>query len=921
MSNKQEIICETNSYLKIKDILVKNNVSKFLLVCDNAFDFLFIKDYFENIQIPFVKFSKFTPNPVYEDIVMGVELLKKENCDFIVAVGGGSAIDVAKCIKLFSVLDSSVNYLKQEFIKSDMGLIAVPTTAGTGSESTRYAAIYYQGEKQSITHNCIVPDYAILEYKLLETLPEYIKKSAMMDALCQGIESLWSVNSTEESFEYSKKAIKLILDNLDDYIWSNNSKAMKNIMLAANYSGRAINITQTTAAHAMSYKLTSIYGIAHGHAVALCLPSVWTFMNTHPERCIDPRGSSHLERVFNILNKLFEVDNTDHAISKFYTILYKLGLDKSQDYLSDLCDSVNLDRLKNNPIDLGFYGLRSVYRNVLAQKKASSDYSSLRPHQKKSLEAYDWFKNTCDENGISFILLGGSVVGSERHAGFIPWDDDIDIGIRIDDLEKFRKITKSTLPDGFAWSHPDTNLKHPRLFGKIIYEERCCLDLFPIVKTSKNNFKANVHHKKTRLWYKVYLRKIGYGKRPHKMKRLKNKISWIIAKFISIFFSREKILLLNDKNMKKYENKQTERYLSICGRYTLTKELIEKEWLDKQHQYIDFEGKQIPVMHNYKDYLERIYGDYMTMPPVNKRSSDHALRIKMYNINGVIPSYMKKLHEIECEMLEEFINICNVYKLRYYAISGTALGAVRHNGFIPWDDDLDIGMPRKDYDKFLEVAQQHLSKHLFLQTYDTEYGCPRFFAKIRNSNTTFIEVGAHKDTRNRGLYIDVFPLDGFPSNKSQAKKCKKAIKVFDYCINYVYTPFVLRKVIFKSDGIKKIAKRIFGWYLMHTKYRGYDIQQLNSAKEEMCRKFDYDDCEYICSYGGVYGDKEIIPKSFMGDGVSVKFENFDMTIPEKYDEYLRHFYNDYLQFPPEEKRSVGHPRKVVDLEKSYTAYQ
>ncbi len=130
---------------------------------------------------------RYTPNPLYEQVCGGVNLFNKEQCELIVAIGGGSTIDVAKCIKLYCKMDSRINYLKQETFDSGITLIAVPTTAGTGSESTRHAVIYYEGVKQSISHTSIIPDYAVLEPSVLKTLPVYQKKCTMLDALCQAM--------------------------------------------------------------------------------------------------------------------------------------------------------------------------------------------------------------------------------------------------------------------------------------------------------------------------------------------------------------------------------------------------------------------------------------------------------------------------------------------------------------------------------------------------------------------------------------------------------------------------------------------------------------------------------------------------------------------------------------------------------------
>ena len=184
---------------------------KVLLVCDSSFPFLNIKEDIEGIALPYTIFDDFTPNPLYEDVCKGIKQFNAKECDTIIAVGGGSSIDVAKCIKLYCKMSDDRLYLEQEYKDTGVKLIAIPTTAGTGSESTRYAVIYYDGKKQSVTHESIIPDVAILEPEVLKTLPLYQKKATMCDALCHAIESYWSVNSTEESKAFAKSAIAGVL--------------------------------------------------------------------------------------------------------------------------------------------------------------------------------------------------------------------------------------------------------------------------------------------------------------------------------------------------------------------------------------------------------------------------------------------------------------------------------------------------------------------------------------------------------------------------------------------------------------------------------------------------------------------------------------------------------------------------------------
>ena len=322
-------------------------------------------------------FSDFTPNPLYEQVCNGIDWLKYSNCDTILAVGGGSAIDVAKCIKL-SVLAEEGNAaiippLVSTRVACDgakLPLIAIPTTAGTGSESTHNAVMYYEGAKQTVTNDGVLPNYAVLEPSVLKTLPLYQKKCTMMDALCQGIESWWSVNSTEESYEYSRKTIELIMANWRKYIFENDNKAAAQIMLAANYGGRAINITQTTAAHAFSYKITSLYKLPHGHAVAVCLPEIWEYMIGHMDKCIDSRGQEYLLGVFKLISNAMGCNSLEQAITEFRQMMKEMEMKNPvavnrEEELEVLSTSVNPVRMKNNPVFLERVVIESLYSIIV----------------------------------------------------------------------------------------------------------------------------------------------------------------------------------------------------------------------------------------------------------------------------------------------------------------------------------------------------------------------------------------------------------------------------------------------------------------------------------------------------------------------------------------------------------------------------
>lgn len=367
-----------NGLAQLPEILKEMGCKKLFLVIDSSYPFLNIKDAIEALPVAEkVKFSDFTPNPLYEQVCNGIELLKTSHCDTILAVGGGSAIDVAKCIKLAVLAEEGNAAIIPPLVSqrlpidgSKIPLIAIPTTAGTGSESTHNAVMYYEGAKQTVTNDGVLPDYAVLEPTVLKTLPLYQKKCTMMDALCQGIESWWSINSTDESKVYSKNTVELIMAHWRKYIFENDDEAAAQIMLAANYGGRAINITQTTAPHAMSYKITSLYKLPHGHAVAVCLPEVWTYMLEHPEESIDKRGSEYLVSVFDEIAHSMGVGTPVGAIALFREMMkaMELGNPVSENREADLevlASSVNPVRLKNNPIALQPVVTRDLYNKIL----------------------------------------------------------------------------------------------------------------------------------------------------------------------------------------------------------------------------------------------------------------------------------------------------------------------------------------------------------------------------------------------------------------------------------------------------------------------------------------------------------------------------------------------------------------------------
>ncbi len=277
------------------------------------------------------------PNPKYEDVQKAIEELDGREFDYIVAWGGGSVIDFAKAFRYYGNCATP--------------LIAIPTTAGTGSEATQFAVIYKEGVKQSIDDASLLPDGFILDSQFCEKAPRALKASCAMDAYCQAIESYWAKRATTESRSYALRALELCRSCMVQAVNTSDSAANEQMLEAAHWAGKAINISRTTAAHALSYKMTSDYGIPHGHAVALCMPGLF---DLNMEALDDPQP---LLTALGVSQGAF----AEH----FRGLMHSIGLETDIEklHISDIdtiVDAVNQHRLANNPRTLSEEDLRSI---------------------------------------------------------------------------------------------------------------------------------------------------------------------------------------------------------------------------------------------------------------------------------------------------------------------------------------------------------------------------------------------------------------------------------------------------------------------------------------------------------------------------------------------------------------------------------
>lgn len=275
---------------------------------------------------------------------------------------------------------------------------------------------------------------------------------------------------------------------------------------------------------------------------------------------------------------------------------------------------------------------------------------------------------------------------------------------------------------------------------------------------------------------------------------------------------------------------------------------------------------------------------------------------------------MTELQKIEIEILKQFLHICERENLQYYLVCGSALGAVKYNGFIPWDDDIDVALPRKDYEKFLLVADKYLPDWIFLQNYKTDSEYPCLGTKLRDSRTTYIEKMCGKLNINHGVFIDVFPLDCHWSLHSKRLKFKFLHMKFEAKrrVHLEYNRFSRHAIFQFVTNLYYLANRLFGLYGDTSAcIREFDCYLMANGAED----------NYWCNYANSPSSREYSHKRQFGNGVQWEFEGLKVIIPENYDEYLTQKYGDWRADLPIEQQKGHHYFEICDLKKSFTEYR
>lgn len=252
---------------------------------------------------------------------------------------------------------------------------------------------------------------------------------------------------------------------------------------------------------------------------------------------------------------------------------------------------------------------------------------------------------------------------------------------------------------------------------------------------------------------------------------------------------------------------------------------------------------------------------------------------------------LEDVQRSELDMLKHFIKICEANGLRYYLAGGTLLGAIRHNGFIPWDDDIDVLMPRPDYDRLQTLAKEVKTDRFYLASHELKnLNYP--FCKIFDMDTQIDKTFDHDETE-QNLWIDIFPLDGLPADDKEVSRIFRKSLAMRKCLNIQRSQDGQAKSKIKLF-LKPIMKRIFSVFL--------GIEKTVTKIDEFARRYDFDSYEYTGGIVWGYGPQERMIKKDYIEPVKVKFEDIEVNAPGCYKEYLTGLYGDYMTLPPVEKR-------------------
>ncbi len=276
---------------------------------------------------------------------------------------------------------------------------------------------------------------------------------------------------------------------------------------------------------------------------------------------------------------------------------------------------------------------------------------------------------------------------------------------------------------------------------------------------------------------------------------------------------------------------------------------------------------------------------------------------------------MNDIQRIQLDLLQRFIAVCAEHHLRYYLFGGSCLGAIRHQGFIPWDDDIDIAMPRPDFNKLMALHRE-FDEPCFLQNARTDRRYSYSYAKLRHSETCYKETVFALTNMNHGIWIDIFPLDGMSKKHgvTNVRSLKPYLLWFRWYFSYLGNMW--HRPRFDKLFLLDLISNLFALLFLPFAIGNWNAKCLSRS----CQRISFNEATLVGPYMTMYFNREALPFSVFGNGTTAKFEGLDVKVPADFDTYLKRIYGDYMT-PPKQSKQNGHHHMAVSTTISYRKFR
>lgn len=272
---------------------------------------------------------------------------------------------------------------------------------------------------------------------------------------------------------------------------------------------------------------------------------------------------------------------------------------------------------------------------------------------------------------------------------------------------------------------------------------------------------------------------------------------------------------------------------------------------------------------------------------------------------------LRQLQLLELGIAKEIKRICDDNGIEYFLVGGTLLGAVRHRGFIPWDDDMDIGMTTENYQKFISIAPEVLGNKFFLQNCASESQCAYPFSKVRLRKTHMKEVVTQNINMEDGVFVDIFPYDLSSKRCAMSRRYMRKLQILSK-MKMMKANYDLNALA--SSGIHKLINNVLRYVPLSNRFvtslLDRQIKGLNKEKNG----------EYYVERDGMFRGNFVFPKDYFDILIDINFEDTMFKAPKEYEKYLTKAYGNYMEFPPEAERRVGHSVLTIGLDEPIEYY-